>query len=113
MSPRFVATKIVEGDKDIIDRLDLSENEMDLMEHSIVEMERDSGLDRNAALADMRYTFIERVCAQAVIKCKESKEHRRSVQMDSILTNKYLAIPVFLLIMMLVFWLTFGVIGSA
>lgn len=113
MSPRFVATKIVEGDKDIIDRLDLSENEMDLMEHSIVEMERDSGLDRNAALADMRYTFIERVCAQAVIKCKESKEHRRSVQMDSILTNKYLAIPVFLLIMLLVFWLTFGVIGSA
>ena len=113
MSPRFVATKIVEGDKDIIDRLDLSENEMDLMEHSIVEMERDSGLDRNAALADMRYTFIERVCAQAVIKCKESKEHRRSVQMDSILTNKYLASPVFLLIMMLVFWLTFGVIGSA
>lgn len=113
MSPRFVATKIVEGDKDIIDRLDLSENEMDLMEHSIVEMERDSGLDRNAALADMRYTFIERVCMQAVIKCKESKEHRRSVQMDSILTNKYLAIPVFLLIMLLVFWLTFGVIGSA
>ena len=113
MSPRFVATKIVEGDKDIIDRLDLSENEMDLMEHSIVEMERDSGLDRNAALADMRYTFIERVCTQAVIKCKESKEHRRSVQMDSILTNKYLAIPVFLLIMLLVFWLTFGVIGSA
>ena len=113
MSPRFVATKIVEGDKDIIDRLDLSENEMYLMEHSIVEMERDSGLDRNAALADMRYTFIERVCTQAVIKCKESKEHRRSVQMDSILTNKYLAIPVFLLIMMLVFWLTFGVIGSA
>ena len=113
MSPRFVATKIVEGDKDIIARLDLSENETDLMEHSIVEMERDSGLDRNAALADMRYTFIERVCAQAVIKCKESKEHRRSVQMDSILTNKYLAIPVFLLIMMLVFWLTFGVIGSA
>ena len=113
MSPRFVATKIVEGDKDIIDRLDLSENEMDLVEHSIVEMERDSELDRNAALADMRYTFIERVCAQAVIKCKESKEHRRSVQMDSVLTNKYLAIPVFLLIMLLVFWLTFGVIGSA
>lgn len=113
MSPRFVATKIVEGDKDIIDRLDLSENEMDLMEHSIVEMERDSELDRNAALADMRYTFIERVCAQAVIKCKESKEHRRSVQMDNVLTNKYLAIPVFLLIMLLVFWLTFGVIGSA
>lgn len=113
MSPRFVATKIVEGDQDIIDRLELSDNELDLMEHSIVEMERDSEMDRNAALADMRYTFIERVCEQAVIKCRESKEHRRSVRIDSVLTNKYLAIPVFLVIMLLVFWLTFGVIGSA
>lgn len=113
MSPRFVATKIVEGDQDIISRLDLSENELDLMEHSIVEMERDSEMDRNAALADMRYTFIERVCEQAVIKCRESKEHRRSVRIDSVLTNKYLAIPVFLVIMLLIFWLTFGVVGSA
>lgn len=113
MSPRFVATKIVEGDQDIIDRLELSDNELDLMEHSIVEMERDSEMDRNAALADMRYTFIEKVCEQAVIKCKESKEHRRSVRIDSVLTHKYLAIPVFLIIMLLVFWLTFGVIGSA
>lgn len=113
MSPRFVATKIVEGDQDIISRLDLSENELDLVEHSIVEMERDSEMDRNAALADMRYTFIERVCEQAVIKCRESKEHRRSVRIDSVLTNKYLAIPVFLVIMLLIFWLTFGVIGSA
>lgn len=113
MSPRFVATKIVEGDKDIIDRLDLSENELDLMEHSIVEMERDSEMDRNAALADMRYTFIEKVCEQAVIKCQESREHRRSVRIDNVLTNKYLAVPVFLAIMLLIFWLTFGVIGSA
>lgn len=113
MSPRFVAAKIVEGDQDIIDRLELSENELDLMEHSIVEMERDSEMDRNAALADMRYTFIEKVCEQAVIKCRESKEHRRSVRIDNVLTNKYLAIPVFLVIMMLIFWLTFGVIGSA
>lgn len=112
ISPRFAATKIVEGDKDIIERLELSENELDLMEHSIVEMERDSDMDRNAALADMRYEFIERVCAQAVIKCRESKEHRRSVRIDSVLTNKYLAIPSFLIIMLLVFWMTFGVAGT-
>lgn len=112
MSPRFAATKIVEGDRDIIDSLSLSENELDLMEHSIVEMEQDSGMDRNAALADMRYDFIERVCAQAVIKCEESREHKRSVYIDSVLTNKYLAIPAFLVIMLLVFWLTFGVIGA-
>ncbi len=112
MSPRFAATKIVEGDRDIIDSLHLSENELDLMEHSIVEMERDSGMDRNAALADMRYAFIEKVCAQAVIKCKESREHIRSVRIDSVLTNKYLAIPSFLLIMLFVFWMTFGVIGT-
>ncbi len=112
ISPRFAATKIVEGDQDIIDRLNLSENELDLMEHSIVEMERDSEMDRNAALADMRYDFIERVCGQAVIKCKESREHKRSVRIDSVLTNKYLAIPAFLGIMLLVFWMTFGVIGT-
>lgn len=112
MSPRFAATKIVEGDQDIIAALRLSENELDLMEHSIVEMERDSEMDRNAALADMRYDFIEKVCGQAVIKCQESKEHRRSVRIDSVLTNKYMAIPAFLLIMLLVFWLTFGVLGT-
>ena len=112
ISPRFAATKIVEGDHDIIDSLNLSENELDLMEHSIVEMERDSEMDRNAALADMRYAFIERVCAQAVIKCKESRERIRSVRIDSVLTNKYLAIPSFLLIMLLVFWMTFGIIGT-
>lgn len=98
MSPRFAATKIVEGDQDIIRRLALSDNELELMEHSIVEMEQDSQMDRNAALADMRYAFIERVCNQAVIKCKESREHIRSLKIDSILTHKYLAIPVFVLI---------------
>ncbi len=112
MSPRFAATKIVEGDAEIIDRLALSDNELDLMEHSIVEMEQDSGMDRNAALAAMRYDFIERICGQAVIKCRESKEHIRSMKMDNVLTHKYLAIPVFLLIMVLVFYLTFGLIGS-
>lgn len=112
MSARFAATKIVEGDQDIISRLDLSENELELMEHSIVEMERDSGMDRNAALADMRYTFIERACESSVIHCEESKEHKRSVRIDTVLTGKYFAIPAFLLIMVLVFWLTFGLIGT-
>ena len=112
ISDRFAAAKIVEGDQPIIDRLKLSENELELMEHSIIEMESELGMDRNAALADMRYTFIEKVCAQTVVKCKESKEHRRSVKIDSVLTNKYLAIPLFILIMLVVFWLTFGVIGS-
>lgn len=111
-SPRFAATKIVEGDKDIIERLELSQNELELMEHSIVEMERDSEMDRNAALADMRYTFIEKVCESAVIKCQESREHKRSVKIDSILTGKYFAIPSFLVIMLIIFWLTFGVIGE-
>ena len=112
ISPRFAATKIVEGDKDIVESLHLSDNELELIEHSIVEMERDSEMDRNAALADMRYAFIEKVCAQAVIKCRESREHIRSARIDSVLTNKYLAIPSFLAIMLLVFWLTFGVIGT-
>lgn len=112
MSPRFAATKMVEGDKDIAERLKLSQNETELIEHSIVEMEKDSEMDRNAALADMRYTFIEKVCDNAVIKCKESKEHIRSVKIDKILTGKYFAIPAFLVIMLLIFWLTFGVIGT-
>ena len=112
MSPRFAATKIVEGDREIIDRLALSENELELMEHSVVEMERDSGMDRNAALAAMRYDFIERICSHAVIRCKESRERIRSRKIDSVLTGKYLAIPMFVLIMVVVFYLTFGLIGS-
>ena len=112
MSPRFAATKIVEGDAEVIDRLALSANELDLMEHSIVEMEQDSGMDRNAALAAMRYDFIEKICSQAVIKCRESREHVRSMKIDSVLTHKYFAIPAFVLIMVVVFYLTFGLIGS-
>lgn len=91
----------MENDTDIIERLALSENELEMMEHSIAEMEKDCGLDRNAALADMRYTFIEKVCQKTVKKCQESREHIRSVKIDGVLTNKYLAIPMFLLIMFL------------
>lgn len=112
MSPRFAATKIVENDENIINKLELSQNELEMMEHSIEEMEKDCGLDRNASLADMRYTFIEKVCNKTVKKCHESKEHIRSMKIDRVLTDKYLAIPMFLLIMFAIFWLTFNVIGS-
>ncbi len=110
--PRFAATKLVEGDKPMIQQLKLTENELELAEHSIQEMEAELGTDREAALADMRYTFIEKLCSDTVFKNGESREHMRSVRIDQILTGKYLAIPMFLLIMLLVFWLTFGVIGS-
>lgn len=109
---RFAATKLIEGDEPIIKRLALNENELELMEHSILEMEAETGLDRNAALADMRYTFIEKVCAETVVKCRESKERKRSEKIDAILTHKYLALPLFLGIMMLIFWLSFSVIGE-
>lgn len=112
ISARFAGTKLIEGDEDIIGRLQLNQNELDMMEHSIVEMEHERGLDRNAALAEMRYVFIEKVCEQSVVKCHESKEHLRSLKIDSVLTHKYLALPVFLLIMLTIFWLTFGVIGA-
>ena len=112
MSPRFAATKIVEQDTDIIDRLKLSQNELDMMEHSIEEMETDHHMDRNAALADMRYSFIESVVQICVVKCHESKEHRRSVQMDKVLTGKYTALPVFFGVMLLIFYLTFNLIGQ-
>ena len=93
-------------------RLELDSNELEMIEHSIVEMERENGLDRNASLADMRYTFIEQVVAASVVKCSESREHRRSMAIDRVLTGKYTAIPVFIGIMLLVFWLTFDVIGQ-
>lgn len=112
MSPRFAATKIVEQDTDVIEKLCLSQNELDMMEHSIEEMETDHKMDRNAAMADMRYTFIEKVCSKTVTHPQESREHLRSVRIDRVLTNKYLAIPMFLLIMMLVFYLTFGLVGQ-
>ena len=97
---RFAAMKLIEGDQDVIDRLQLSDNERDMVEHSIVEMEQDSGLDRNAAIAEMRYTFIEKLCSEAVVKCQISKEYLRSQRIDSVLTNRYLALPVFAGIML-------------
>ncbi len=113
ISARFCATKLIEGDAELADRLELDENERELLEHSVVEMENETGFDRNEALADMRYTFIEGVVADSVVKCHESREHSRSVRMDRILTGKYTAIPVFIGVMFLVFYLTFNVIGSA
>ncbi len=112
ISKRFAAMKIIENDSDIIARLEMSENELEMIEHSVVEMETDSGLDRNAAIAAMRYAFIEKVCAATVKKCSESKEHKRSVKIDSVLTNKYLAIPIFIAIMAFIFYLSFEVIGA-
>jgi ferrous iron transport protein B len=112
VSARFCATKLIEGDGTLAQRLELDENEMELLEHSIVEMERESGFDRNEALADMRYTFIENVVDASVVKCHESREHARSVRIDKILTGRYTAIPAFLLIMFAVFFLTFNVVGS-
>ena len=112
ISPRFAATKVVENDVEIIKKLNFSRNEFEMMQHSIEEMEADHKMDRNAALADMRYTFIEKVCRDTVKHPKESKEHKRSEKIDKVLTNKYLAIPMFLAIMMLIFYLTFGLIGA-
>ena len=109
---RFCATKLIEGEEDFYDLLDLSQNEKELIEHSIIEMEYDTGLDRNAALADMRYNFIEKVCASCVTKARESKEHRRSVAIDRVLTSRIFAIPLFIAIMCLVFFLTFNVVGA-
>ena len=110
---RFCTSKLIEGDPDIEDKLELDENERELLEHCIVEMEDEGGLDRNAALAAMRYNFIESVVSASVVKAHESREHRRSMAIDKVLTGKYTAIPVFFGVMFLVFWLTFGVIGSA
>ena len=112
LPPRFCATKLIEGDRDMADRLVLDQNERELLEHCIVQMETENGLDRNASLADMRYTFIEQATADAVVKCHESKEHKRSVAWDRVLTGKYTALPVFFGVMLLIFWLTFEVIGQ-
>ncbi|HBQ46395.1 MAG TPA: ferrous iron transport protein B, partial [Ruminococcaceae bacterium] len=109
---RFAATKLVEGDEPMAKALALSDNEKEMIRRDVTEMEHELHTDREAALADMRYTFIEKLCADTVVKMGESREHRRSVRIDRVLTGKYLAIPIFLLIMMLVFWLTFGVIGQ-
>lgn len=109
---RFAASKVVEGDHLVMDKLQLEKGEAEMLEHIILQMERESGLDRNAAIADMRFSYIHKVCAQTVVKPKESKEHRRSVNIDKILTGKFTAIPMFLLIMVAIFWLTFNVIGG-
>ena len=110
---RFAATKLVEGDALVIEALNLDQNELDAIEHIISQMEEESGSDRLCALADMRFTFIEDVCATCVVKPHESREHKRSVAIDRVLTGRFTAIPMFILIMGLVFWLTFGVIGAA
>ena len=112
MARRFAATKLIEGDEDIISRLLLNQNELEMVEHSIVEMEDEGKLDRNAAIASMRYDYIERLCSKTVVKCRESREHLRSVRIDRVLTNKYAALPIFVGIMLLIFWLTFDVIGA-
>ena len=109
---RFCAAKLMEGGDDLADRLGLDENEKELLEHCVVQMETETGLDRNAALADMRYSFIENVVAASVIKCHESREHARSMKIDRVLTGRYTAIPAFLSVMLLTFYLTFNVIGQ-
>lgn len=109
---RFVASKLVEGDTSLLERLKLSQNEKEMLEHIILQMEEESGLDRAAAIADMRFSFIMSLCEKTVVKPKESKEHIRSRRIDKFLTGKYTAIPAFIAIMGLVFGLTFNVIGA-
>ncbi len=109
---RFAVTKIIEGDSLILEQLHLDENEEEMIEHIIHQMEKERGLDRSAAIADMRFTFIQKVCEKSVKKPRESKEHIRSQKIDKILTGKYTAIPMFVGIMVLIFWLTFNVIGA-
>ena len=109
---RFAASKLIEGDSLVEDKLKLSQNEKEMIEHIIVQMEQERGLDRAAAIADMRFHFIKSICQQTVIKPSESKEHARSIKIDKILTGKYTAIQSFIAIMGLVFWLTFSVIGK-
>lgn len=109
---KFAASKVIEGDEMIISSLKLDENELEMLEHIVVQMETERGLDRRAAIADMRFSFIRKVCDATVKKPKHSKERERSEKIDRILTGKYTAIPAFILIMGLVFWLTFSVIGA-
>lgn len=109
---RFAASKIIEGDRLIEEKLKLTQNEKETIEHIILQMEAERGLDRAAAIADMRFSFIFDLCSKTVVKPKESKEHRRSRKIDKLLTGKYTAIPMFIAIMLLIFWLTFNVIGA-
>ena len=108
---RFAASKLIEGDTLIAEQLELDQNEKEMLEHIILQMEKERGLDHSAAIADMRFEFIGKVCEECVIKPKESREHIRSQKIDSLLTGKYTAIPMFILIMGLVFYLTFFLIG--
>lgn len=109
---RFAASKLVEGDTLILEQLELDDNEKEMLEHIIVQMEKERDLDHSAAMADMRFSYIKKVCDEAVVKPKESKEHIRSEKLDKILTGKYTAIPSFIVIMIAVFYLTFNVIGA-
>lgn len=109
---RFAASKIIEGDELILKLLELDDNEQEMLEHIVLQMESERGLDRSAAIADMRFTFIEKICEANVVKPKESKEHIRSQKIDRILTGKYTAIPCFIAIMLGIFFLTFNVIGA-
>ena len=112
ISRRFCAIKLIEDDQDFFQMLELSQNEKELLEHSVIEMENETGLDRNAALADVRYNFIESLCEKCLVKAKESKEYLRSIKIDKILTHRILALPLFAGIMGLVFYLTFEVFGA-
>ena len=109
---RFAAAKLAEGDTRVLERLYLDTNEKEMLEHIICQMEKERGLDRAAAIADMRFSFISKICKETVVKPHESREHVRSTAMDRILTGKYTALPMFVLIMAAVFWLTFNVIGA-
>ena len=109
---RFAATKAIEGDPLILEKLALDQNETEMLEHIVQQMEAERGLDRSAAIADMRFDFIERLCEQTVVKPKESRERIRSERIDRVLTGKYTAIPCFVGIMVLVFYMTFNVIGA-
>ena len=109
---RFAASKIIEGDPLILKLLQLDENEKEMLEHIVLQMETERGLDRSAAIADMRFTFIEKICEANVVKPKASKERIRSQKIDKILTGKYTAIPCFVAIMLAIFFLTFNVIGA-
>lgn len=109
---RFAASKVIEGDKPILDALELDQNEIETLEHIILQMEKERGLDRSAAIADMRFAYIEKVCRATVVEPKESKEHIRSERIDKILTGRFTAIPAFVLIMATIFVLTFNYIGA-
>ena len=109
---RFAASKLVEGDAEVLKKLELDQNEKETLEHIILQMENESGLDRVAALAKMRFTFIDKICKATVVEPKQSVEHIRSQKIDKVLTGKYTAIPSFIAIMAFIFWMTFGVVGA-